>query len=355
MFEEAETPWQQNRWALIFVLDGANPPAGTQATSGDIMNRFLALPGWDTGMSTVDFFLIYLQRNSRRRKRTRLWRSWPLRWSKTCRWRSAASTFDTKTTWVLARRRSQSSFRFKSQRVLLDLLSCNCSMFQLSDPLHPICVGLTLSEMSLQVKPGSRTSTPLHTHALNFISVLCFRPLMKTGKRASWMKLPRSFIRWWSVSQPINCTFTLHFLLVRFSVCLLNISLFKKCILSFYRTTNVYIYCSDIMAVFFPKSCSFLFFVWFFSFFFTVCDCTCDAQLWRQNVVTVACVCSWVVLSVFVSTGTSTVPCFIRGHKKTFWWVNLFLNGVEQKLICISVSLLNVLLNLLQNCLAHSF
>lgn len=57
---------------------------------------------------------IYLQRNFRRRKRTRLWRSWPLRWSKTCRWRSAASTFDTKMTWVLTRRRSQSSFRFKS-------------------------------------------------------------------------------------------------------------------------------------------------------------------------------------------------------------------------------------------------
>lgn len=82
--------------------------------SGDIMNRVLALPGWDMGMSTVAFFSIYLQRNFRRRKRTRLWRSWPLRWSKTCRWRSAASTFDMKTTWVLTRRRSQSSFRFKS-------------------------------------------------------------------------------------------------------------------------------------------------------------------------------------------------------------------------------------------------
>lgn len=141
-----------------------------------------------------------------------------------------------------------SSFRFKSQRVLLDLLSCHCSMFQLSDPLHPICVGLTLSEMSLQVKPGSRTRTPLHMHALNFIVVLCFRPLMKTGKRASWMKLPRSFIRWWSVSQPISCTFTLHFLLVRFSVWIFLY--LKRCILSFYLTTNVYIYCSDIMAIF---------------------------------------------------------------------------------------------------------
>lgn len=59
------------------------------------------------GRSTADFFWIFLQRNFRRRKRTRLWRSWPLRWSKTCRWRSAASTFDTKTTWVLTRRRSQ--------------------------------------------------------------------------------------------------------------------------------------------------------------------------------------------------------------------------------------------------------
>lgn len=244
MFEEAETPWQQNRWALIFVLVGAKPPAGTQAISDDIMNRFLTFPGWDMGMSMVAFFLIYLQRNFMRRKRTRLWKSWPLRWLKTYRWRSAASTFDTKMTWVLTRRRSQSSFRFKPQRVLLDLLSSNCSMLQLSDPLHPICVGITLSEMSLQVKPGSRTRTPLHTHALNFIAVLCFRPLMKTGKRASWMKLPRSFIRWWSLSQMINCTFTLHFLLVRFGVCL------KKCILSFYLTTNVYIYCSDIMAIF---------------------------------------------------------------------------------------------------------
>lgn len=150
-----------------------------------------------------------------------------------------------------------------TRRVLLDLLSCDCSMFQLSDPLHPVCVGITLSEMSLQVKPGSRTRTPLHMHALNFIAVLCFRPLMKTGKRASWMKLPRSFIRWWSVSQPINCAFTLHSLLVLFNVCLLNISLFKKKILSFYLTTNIYIYW-----LFFPKSCSFLFFVWFFPVFF---------------------------------------------------------------------------------------
>lgn len=153
-----------------------------------------------------------------------------------------------------------------TRRVLLDLLSCDCSMFQLSDPLHPVCVGITLSEMSLQVKPGSRTRTPLHMHALNFIAVLCFRPLMKTGKRASWMKLPRSFIRWWSVSQPINCAFTLHSLLVLFNVCLLNISLFKKKILSFYLTTNIYIYW-----LFFPKSCSFLFFVWFFPVFFFYC------------------------------------------------------------------------------------
>lgn len=30
MFEEAETSWQQNRWALCFMLVCANPPVGTQ-------------------------------------------------------------------------------------------------------------------------------------------------------------------------------------------------------------------------------------------------------------------------------------------------------------------------------------
>lgn len=159
-----------------------------------------------------------------------------------------------------------------SRRVLLDLLSCNCSMFQLSDPLHPICVGITLSEMSLQVKPGSRTRTPLHMRALNFITVLCFRPLMKTGKRASLMKLPRSFIRWWSVSEPVNCRFSCWF---GSAFCLLDISLFK--ILSFlvffpFISQLMFIFTVLILwRFFFPKSCSFLFLFDFFLFFYCLC------------------------------------------------------------------------------------
>lgn len=68
MFEEAETPWQQSRWALIFMLVGANPPAGTQAILGD-MKRFLALPGWDVGMSTVDFFFDLFTEKPREEKK----------------------------------------------------------------------------------------------------------------------------------------------------------------------------------------------------------------------------------------------------------------------------------------------
>lgn len=190
MFEEAETSWQQNRWALCFMLVCANPPVGTQIAGLSGSSHYGG--GKYKGMTQVVLFLPYMQRNIRRRRRTRLWRNWPLRWSKTCRWRSAASTFATKTTWVSAGRGTRASAR-------LVLLSWDRFLFQLSDPQNPVCVGLTLSEMSLQV--NARTRTPVHTQAHNVTPVLCFRPPMKTGTPASWMKRPRSFIRWRSINQ----------------------------------------------------------------------------------------------------------------------------------------------------------
>lgn len=48
---------------------------------------------------------------------------------------------------------------------------------------------------------NTHTTPPPPHPGHNFTPVLCFRPPMRTGRRASWMKRPRSFTRWWSINQ----------------------------------------------------------------------------------------------------------------------------------------------------------
>lgn len=62
-------------------------------------------------------------------------------------------------------------------------ISCTCFLLQLSDPQRPVCVGVTLSEMSLQVQVYARTH--VHADGATFAAVLCFRPPTRTGRRAS--------------------------------------------------------------------------------------------------------------------------------------------------------------------------
>lgn len=65
----------------------------------------------------------------------------------------------------------------------MSVLRSACFLLQLSDPQRPVCVGVTLSEMSLQVQVHAHTH--VHTDGAALAAVLCFRRLMRTGRRAS--------------------------------------------------------------------------------------------------------------------------------------------------------------------------